>query len=115
MEIDEPMNPVTTPVPVQVTAPRLTQVEQHILDRLTELTHEVVNLKDETKAAAAAKQSAAEPTAAHSATGVGDSHTPNTGGDAPPRAERQYLPKIDLFEGDKPEKAAAFLNLLELR
>jgi hypothetical protein len=41
-------------------------------------------------------------------------HTPSSDGDVARNTESQDLPKTDLFEGDKPEKAAAFLNLLQV-
>src|SRR4051794_16050668 len=58
----------------------------------------------------------AVPTAEHGGPGsapVG-TYTPSAEGEPHRRPERQHLPRIEVFEGDKPEKAAAFLNLLQV-
>jgi hypothetical protein len=126
MDVDDDNSVHVQANPARATRPepRPTEVERHILGRLDELAHAFAELRSTSQAtaqAAAAAQMAAErrttpavaPTVLTARRAEG-THTPNTGEEAPPRAERQYLPKIDLFEGDKPEKAAAFLNLLRV-
>jgi hypothetical protein len=120
MDVDDDNSVHVQANPARATRPepRPTEVERHILGHLDELAHAFAELRSTSQVTA---QTAAERVTtpvvapavlpARSAEGT---HTPNTGEEAPPRAERQYLPKINLFEGDKPEKAAAFLNLLRV-
>jgi hypothetical protein len=126
MDVDDDNSVCVQASPARATRPepRPTEVERHIIDRLEGLAHAFAELRSTSQAtaqAAAAVQTAAErrtttaaAPAAPTARSAEGTHTLHTGEEAPPWAERQYLPKIDLFEGDKPEKAAAFLNLLQV-